>query len=183
MLRAAQNGRVFPNTVSEQEYLYVRDHKDEDPALTGFVGFGTSFGSGFFRGYGRNNFGRNYADEATRSLQHDMETLRGIAEFTCLDYRDVYLPDGCVVYADPPYNNTTKIHGQQFDIDAFWDYMRIISQSHIVFISELNAPPDFVCVWSKPVRRSLDVNKQNKLIAVEKLFVHENNIKVLKGNW
>ena len=37
MWRELQQGREFPSTVTEEQYKYVRDHKDEDPALTGFI--------------------------------------------------------------------------------------------------------------------------------------------------
>ena len=40
MWKSLQQGREMPNSVSEEQYKYIRDHKDEDMALTGFVGFG-----------------------------------------------------------------------------------------------------------------------------------------------
>lgn len=43
MWKGLKNGFVPPDMITENEYKYIRDHKDEDPALTGFVGFGCSF--------------------------------------------------------------------------------------------------------------------------------------------
>ena len=103
------------------------------------------------------------------------------AEFICKDYRDVELPDGCVVYADPPYNETTGYGKEKFDSDVFWDYMREISKNHIVFISEQNAPDDFIPIWERQLTRTLDVNKNNQFKATEKLFVHKCNEKYIKN--
>ena len=55
--------------------------------------------------------------------------------------------------------------------------MRKISEDHIVFISEQNAPDDFVAIWSKPFTRTLDVNKDNQFKVTEKLFIHKCNEK------
>lgn len=33
MWQELQNGREFPSTVTEEQYKYVRDHKDEDPRI------------------------------------------------------------------------------------------------------------------------------------------------------
>ena len=169
LFKALQNGYVLPDTITQDQYYYIKDHKDEDPALTAFVGFGCSFGGKWFGGYARNNSKRNYASEAKRGLAKKMATLQN-AEFICMDYRDVELPDGCVVYADPPYEGTTSYAGNAFDSNAFWDYMREISKNHKVYISELEAPDDFKCIWQKDVRRSLDVNTENRFLSTEKLF-------------
>lgn len=95
------------------------------------------------------------------------------AEFICSDYKDVVLPDKCIVYADPPYENTTKYSNQYFDSKAFWEYMRKISDDHRVYISELNAPDDFVSIWHKSITRTLDVNKDNYFKSVENLYIHK----------
>ena len=42
----------------------------------------------------------------------------------------------------------------------------------MVFISELNAPDDFKCIWERPFTRTLDRNKNNQFKVVEKLFIH-----------
>ena len=51
LLRGVQNGYVLPDNVSEEQYYYTKQHKDEDEVLTGFIGFGVSFGGRFFEGY------------------------------------------------------------------------------------------------------------------------------------
>ena len=172
LLRAVQGGFIPPETVTREEYKYIREHPDENKALTAFCGFGCSFGGKWFGGYANDNNGRNYAREAKESLLKDMASLRD-ATFSCMDYRDVSLPEGCVIYADPPYAGTTQYRNGVFDTRAFWDYAIKTSQNHMMFISEQTAPDDFVVVWEKGVKRTLDFNKENQPQATEKLFIHK----------
>lgn len=172
MLKGVQNGYELPEQITEEQYKYIKSHKDEDKILAGFVGFGCSFGGKFFGGYARNKEQTNYALQSKKSLLKDMICLPN-AEFTCLDYRDVDIPNGSIVYADPPYANTTTYQGQKFDSEAFWEYMRQISKNNQVFISEQTAPDDFECIWEKPFTRTLDRNKDNQFKVVEKLFTYK----------
>ena len=171
MLKAVQNGYELPEHISEEEYKQIRLHKDENKVLTGFVGFGCSFGGKFFGGYARNKEQTNYALQSKKSLLKDIVQLQN-AEFTCLDYHDVPIPKYSVVYADPPYANTTTYQGQKFNTDEFWEYMREISKDNQVYISELTAPDDFECIWEKPFTRTLDRNKENQFKVTEKLFTY-----------
>lgn len=140
--------------------------------MTGFAGFGCSFGGKWFGGYARNTSGTKYAAQSKQSLLKDMSTLMA-AEIFCCDYRNVPLPTNSVVYADPPYAGTTQYGNEKFDSVAFWQYMRELSeQGHTVLISEQTAPDDFTCIWEKPLRRTLDVNKANNFIVMEKLFIY-----------
>ena len=100
-----------------------------------------------------------------------MKTLMQ-AEFSCKDYRDVDLPENCIIYADPPYNNTTGYGKTKFNSEEFWQYARKVSKRHLMFVSEQSAPDDFISIWEKPFTRTLDVNKNNQFKVTEKLFVH-----------
>ena len=171
LYKGLQNGYQLPDDISEEEYQYVRSHKEDDAVLTGFVGFGSSFGGKWFGGYGRSK-GRSHAQESKKALLRDMRVLQGV-NFICSDYRDVDLPDGCVIYADPPYNNTTGYGNQKFDSEEFWEFARHTSENHLIFISEQSAPDDFIPIWEKPFTRTLDVNKNNQFKVTEKLFIHK----------
>lgn len=116
--------------------------------------------------------GDNYCARAERSLLKDLPGVKN-ATFTCLDYRDVEIPDGAIVYADPPYANTTGYTLGQFDTNEFWDYMRQLSKRCEVYISEESAPDDFECIWSQELTRTLDYNKSNQPKKVEKLFKYK----------
>ena len=170
MFRALQNGWMPPTEVSLEQYRYVRDHKDEDPALTGFVGFGCSYGGKWFGGFARGK-SENYANEAHNSLMRQLPHIKQM-EFLRGDYRSVFIPDGATVYADPPYAGTTGYHGTgKFDGEAFWDYMRTLAKRGCrVFVSEQNAPEDFRCVWEKPVKRWIGNSDDNVFVVTERQY-------------
>lgn len=170
--QGVQNGYELPDYVSKEQYYYVKDHKDEDKVLTGLCGFPLSFGGAWWHGYARADTHRNYSMNAKNTLTRDMQTLKK-AQFTCLDYREVEIPGNSVIYADPPYAGTTGYGNEKFDSEAFWEYMRKLArQGHTVYISEEHAPDDFKCIWEKPLRRTLDRNKDNNFWATEKLFIY-----------
>lgn len=65
------------------------------------------------------------------------------------DYRDVELPPGAIIYADPPYKGTGGYNGEPFDHEAFYDWAA--AQPLPVFISEYAMPTDrFECVAQFP---------------------------------
>ncbi|MDO4563932.1 MAG: DNA adenine methylase [Clostridia bacterium] len=173
LLQGVQDGYELPETITFEQYQYIRENKDADRVLSGFVGFACSFGGKWFRGYARSNGVRNYAASGKRALLKDMATLKN-ATFVCGDYRQLPIPPGAVIYADPPYKNTTGYLGEKFDTDEFWAYMRLLARAgHLVFVSEMEAPDDFVCIWQQSVARTLNVNKNNQLKVTEKLFTYK----------
>ena len=170
LYRGVQAGYDLPRNLTKEEYRHIRENKEEDPVLTGFAGFGCSFGGKWFGGYARNDKANNYALETKNSLARAMKNL-GRADFLCGDYRLVAIPPRSVIYADPPYKGTTGYNRRQFNTDYFWDYMRVLGRNgHTLYISEMEAPEDFRCVWSKEFRRTL--NKNQPMIVTEKLFTY-----------
>nr|DAT89054.1 MAG TPA: DNA adenine methylase [Caudoviricetes sp.] len=172
MWQAIQNGWTPPDVVTREEYYRVKSNMDENPALTGFVGFGCSFGGKWWGGYAKDKRGDDYCGQAKRSLLKDLSGVVN-ATFTCLDYKDVEIPDGTVVYCDPPYVNTTGYTVGQFDTNEFWNYMRQLSKRCDIYISEESAPDDFECVWSKEKVRTLEKNDNVGRVKVEKLFKYK----------
>lgn len=83
MLQGVQQGYNLPEHITPEQYQYIRENKDADPVLAGFVGFGCSFGGKWFGGYARNKTGTNYAEQSKRSLLKDMATLQD-AQFVCV---------------------------------------------------------------------------------------------------
>lgn len=172
MYKGLQNGYKLPDNLTKEEYYYIKKHKNNDKALTGFVGFGCSFGGKWFGGYARNKMGTNYCGQSKRSVLKTMQGLTN-AKFTSMDYKDVPIPENAIIYCDPPYKDTTGYTtSKNFNYEEFWEYMRKLSKTHKVFISEEQAPDDFECIWSKEVKRVLDVNKANIQSKTEKLFVY-----------
>ena len=172
MWQALQNGWTPPDVVTKEEYYRVKANMDENPALAGFVGFGCSFGGKWWGGYAKDKRGDDYCGQAKRGLFKDLTGVKS-AIFTCLDYHDVEIPDGAVVYCDPPYVNTTGYTIGQFDTNEFWDYMRQLSKRCDVYISEESAPDDFECIWSKEKVRTLEKSDNVGRVKVEKLFKYK----------
>ena len=80
-----------------------------------------------------------------------------------------------MVYCDPPYKGTKQYaNATEFDYDLFWETMRKWSKNNIVIISEENAPDDFMCIWEKPVSRSIKAADKSK--SIEKLFVYNTKL-------
>lgn len=171
MWRALQDGWIPPEEISKEQYKYIKEHKDEDMALSGFVGFGCSFGGKWFGGLASNKRGDNYCHRANKSVLKDMGGLQN-ATFLCLDYKDVEIPQGAIVYADPPYDNTTGYSLGDFDSNEFWNYARRLSETNIVLVSEEKAPDDFVSIWHKEQKRMIDNVNKNIFTKTENLFVY-----------
>lgn len=111
-------------------------------------------------------------------LEH-LERLQRLAHLECLqhldrlvisrrDYRDLYIPDGAVVYCDPPYANTTG-YGSAFDRRTFYAWCRAVGSRHPLFVSEYWMPSDFRCVAEFTVR-ALAGAKTNAQTRAEKIF-------------
>ena len=84
------------------------------------------------------------------------------------DYRDLYLPDGAVVYCDPPYASTTG-YGGGFDHQAFYAWCRAVGKRYPLFVSEYWMPSDFRCVAEYEVH-ALAGATTNAQTRVEKIF-------------
>ena len=60
---------------------------------------------------------------------------------------------------------------EDFDFDTFWQTMRQWSKHNLVFISEYEAPKDFVCVWEKKMKTCFNDGDRKK--RTEKLFMYK----------
>lgn len=102
-------------------------------------------------------------------VQHDSKI-----ETSSISYADYEYREGDVVYCDPPYKNTNG-YGIKFDSDAFWKWAR--TRDYPVYVSEYQAPSDFVSIWSKEKRvllngESLTAPRTENLF-VQKRFADE----------
>ena len=93
-------------------------------------------------------------------------------EFRNADYRVAAedAGEGDVIYADPPYANTSG-YGVAFDNADFWEWCRQPRRALLV-VSEYSAPSDFVEIWGKQVTCTMS---QNGKVGrpIERLFVHK----------
>lgn len=162
LLRGVADGTFDPpQFLSEEEYKYIKAHKDENPALTGFAGFGCSFAGDWFHGYAKRNKTRyikgvpsgEYRDQClltAEGLKKDF-THKSI-KFLNFDFRQIPILSGSVVYCDPPYKTGTQYGGVlPFDYPAFMSWATELAKTHDVFMSEYesNAEPDANIIWRK----------------------------------
>ena len=74
------------------------------------------------------------------------------------------------------YSTDTTKYKDEFNHDKFWQWCRDkAKEGHDVFISEYNAPDDFICVWQQELNVSVAKTGKHKK-ATEKLFVHESQV-------
>jgi site-specific DNA-adenine methylase len=148
MWQALMRGESQPfSDVTEEEYQALK--KAPPSARRGFVGFGASFGGSWFGGFAR----RRFAAGKPAKYQPYQEACKSVwllhgktVDFKCFDYRST--PDTVLVYADPPYRGTKPYKGgDQFNHDAFWDWVR--NRKGPTFVSELQGPEDLEIVWRK----------------------------------
>ena len=90
-------------------------------------------------------------------------------ETSSVSYADYEYRGGDIVYCDPPYKNT-KGYGIKFDSDAFWEWAR--TRDYPVYVSEYQAPEDFVSIWRKEKRAMLN-SESPTAPRTEHLFVHK----------
>lgn len=171
LYNSLQLGWVPPKTLSEAEYNAIKNNKDNYPMyLVAYVGFACSYGAKWFGGYCRSKKeARDYLGEAFRNVTSQVGGLIGVEFVFSEGYDDVPLPSQSLIYCDPPYAGTTK-YKDDFDSEKFWQWCREkYFEGHTVFVSEYNAPHDWVPIWEKTVNSSLGKDTGSKK-ATEKLF-------------
>lgn len=172
LFKALQSGWEPPLHINEEEYIRVRDNKENYPDYyVGLVGFCSSWGSKWFGGYGREykfNEVKSISNKRIRNLLSQLPKIKNV-DFICDNYLNLDYPESAVIYCDPPYANKNKYYHIDFDSNVFWNWCRDQSKKNILFISEYQAPSDFKCIWSKNVKTGLNMN--NDVQRVEKLFI------------
>ena len=178
MWKAVESGWMPPRLITEEHYNNIKNNKDFDKKLTGYVGFALSFGGKWFGGYRRDKAGQKGCIEnmkkqsysSWRSMLEQSKKIKGV-KFVFSSFESLVIPENSLIYCDPPYQGTTK-YKNNFDHEIFWEWCRVkIKQGHDVFVSEYSAPTDFVCIWEKSVSNSL-VSKGKQKKGIERVFVH-----------
>lgn len=173
-----------PEVLTKEQYNLIKESKDEyHPCLVGWTGIACSYSGKWFGGFAgevKTQGGvRDYQAEAFANVEKQLPNLKGvIVEFS--GYDELNIPHESIIYCDPPYANTTT-YKDSFNHDVFWQWCRDkVIEGQKVFISEYQAPEDFVCVWQQEVKSSLSANGKsggNKK-SIEKLFVHKSQLTI-----
>lgn len=178
MWKGLQENRKRPYKISRELYSKARKEYNSgtniefDDFLIGWIGWMASFNGRFYDGgYSGHIVGktkRDYISEQIRNTEKQIDKIKGI-EFRSCDYRNLDIPKDSIIYCDIPYQNTKKYSTSKgFDYDVFWDWCRKMSKENLVFISEYQAPDDFICIYEKSITNSMNTTKTYK--PTEKLF-------------
>lgn len=145
----------LPGYPTREEYELCKSRMDEDDPITAYYGFGFSFGGRWFKSYIKP--GTSHNGDQRKSIRRKVDSLRPYdPELRCESYEVLDIPDGAVVYCDPPYEGRTKAHHfDTFDYGMFWDWVRDLSTRCTVFTSCFEFPGDFreVYRWGDTVVR------------------------------
>jgi len=170
-----------PYTISKELYSRARNEYNNktniefSDFLIGWIGWMGSYNGRFFDGgYSGHSVGktkRNYISEQIRNTEKQIDKLKGV-EFFSMDYSKLIIPKNSIIYCDIPYQNTKQYStSKNFNYYKFWNWVRFMSiHGHSVYVSEYNAPDDFIIVWEMPVTNSMNQTKTYK--PVEKLFTY-----------
>lgn len=172
------SGENYPEQIGRELYddarACFRSGSDKyDLGFIGWVGFMASYRAKFFGGYSGDSVGnkrkpRYFIPEAVRNIKRQVPKLRGV-EFRSGDYRNLQIPEESIIYCDPPYMGTTG-YTDGLNYDEFWQWCRErVYDGHKVYISEYQAPDDFITIWEKPIQNCISLDKK----ATERLFIYE----------
>lgn len=101
-----------------------------------------------------------------------LQRLEGLQwfEVSNLDYRDVAIPSGATVYADPPYRGTSQSqYGGAFDHEKFDAWLAEVNFP--VYVSEYTCPSG--CVEVASTKRMCSASGSGNKETTERLFVQE----------
>lgn len=172
------DGWIPPTSLTIEEYKWVKAEVPQTDPLHAFVGFGCSFGGKYWGGYSKtareDKKERPYCEQAHNSLLRKINRLKANANgspvtFLHSDYQDLEIPDGAVVYCDPPYAGTTA-YAVDFDSDQFWQWAQDLSKRCKVFVSEYKAPEGWYSIWQR--EKAVDIKRGERSFATENLFFY-----------
>lgn len=193
MWRGVLDGINYPKEIGKSLYSLARDvfngtetrfehttNMSDD--LVGWIGFMGSANGRFFEGgySGKSNTKigtvRDYIAESIRNIEKQIPNMMDVV-LENFDYKNLIIPKNSIVYCDIPYKGTKQYStSKRFNYVEFWEWARSTTlNGSKVFVSEYNAPDDFVCVWEKEAKSSLSANGKNggNKVSTEKLFTIE----------
>ena len=178
LLRGVQRREALPSMITRERYAELKAAAGEVSLERAAAAYQWSFNGKCFGGY-VHTYARpsGRVDDIPASRARHYAKLLACPSFatstlTHCDYRD-HTPSQMLVYCDPPYQHTTTGYdAEPFDHAAFWQTMREWSKDNAVFISEYDAPADFVCVAER-AKPSCLAGGHKQSPRTERLFAHE----------
>lgn len=179
LLQASQAGWNPPESLSEEQYAWIKRHPDPNHPMTAFVMFGCSFGGKWGAGYARDPRQKEgFCPVAKRSLARKMADCRDLD----ILHADVLTmpnpPPDSIVYLDPPYEGTTPYAGvPPFDHARLWTKgVDLTRDGALVFVSEGSGsrpPADWYLLHEFHVKGTLAGGTSG--LRAERLYVHRSS--------
>jgi len=91
-----------------------------------------------------------------------LEQLEQLITFYSTSYLEVPIPEGAVIYCDPPYENTAEYRVGGFNYNEFWEWCRAKSKTNKVYVSSYIAPSDFKKILTFEQKSSLSGGTNKK---------------------
>lgn len=174
LYQEAQRGTDFiPDELSEEMYNDLK-HRNlklgEHSPLIGFAKYACSFGGKAWGGYSRyRNRVASASAEGKRSIKKQMAKMKHV-DFSHRDYRELSEVSDSFIYCDPPYYDCTPAYCKGFDHIEFWQWVRDMSRTNTILVSEYVAPDDFDCVLDIPTNLIIHPQKHKRNERREMVF-------------
>jgi site-specific DNA-adenine methylase len=149
---------VEPSFITKEQYEDLMQ-SNVHSALRAYAGFFWSFSGMFHKGYSQEYFQRSHS---FAKMRRRSALLRG-ATLCGADYREVG-SRGFLIYADPPYRDTTTYRGvSPFNHDEFYSWCELKrAAGNTLIISEYDMPSPFKMIAEFPATTTLGVSKRTK---------------------
>jgi DNA adenine methylase len=138
--REAANGWSPPAEVSEATYAHYNKTRPSGDPMTGYVGFAWSFGGKFFGGAARTG---GQIKGSYKSTMAKIDVLRSAdVSFLCGPFGALDVPNGSMVYLDPPYEaRTRQSHFGVFNKAEYLRWAEGLAARSTVIATEFVAQP------------------------------------------
>lgn len=168
----AEGVNWLPTSLEEVEANYhaYKAAQDMSDPLTAWYGVACSFGGKWYGGVARNQTttGPTGFEAQARSTEKKAASMRACPDLAllCSSYDELEIPDGAVVYCDPPYSGgrtRTKAHKfEDFDVDAYYGWVRDLSRRCVVVCTTFDPPEDFEVVYDWGDTRVTHLNGRDR---------------------
>lgn len=108
------------------------------------------------------------------SLKNLFSVNKKNIQHSFLDYSEVNIPRGAIIYADIPYKFAPDYFSRKFDHDRFFRWAE--KRSELIILSEYIAQEGWVCIADMPVVQRLNSSGS---VVHERLFVQKNKMHFL----
>ena len=167
MWQDVQQGWKPPISCSEERYNELKKQETYS-AEKAYIGYQFSFGGQFFMGYnGKYGNATSYkrVPEKVCRIARELQNV----EFTAGTYTQFSHLENHIIYCDPPYANTKCTYSEKFDNNSFWNWVREMNKTNVIFVSEYSAPYDFECVYEN--KKKIQTSAKRVSSGCEKLFM------------